>query len=308
MSTILLKADSRRNYDIWYNAIMNSVSNIESDNKIKSYEKSIRKLENTISQIDRKEVASLFSLKEEALKTENRRSVIFDSLICYDNKYEFLGDLYNLIASYDTMRKLKQYKIALSSAKSVYEIINISDANSDNDNEDKEIIQTITDEKISKELKIKLDKAETEGPEAIANEDLFSDLMKNLINKIIEVRTKIQTNTQNILSSIQDWNLLSLPVSFYKRSNQWTMPQVLEYFGKNSINNFQKSSTVKIGPSEKLSANIINSLRRSSGEFNNTIDNKKTRNTFYLSKHSTTKEIKGKLDIFNMFTDRKSVV
>jgi len=230
--SLLLKALNQNEFSIWYNSIKLRILNLIADDSMKYFDRALERLEYVITRIDKKEVASLFESIETAMKTEERRTAMFEDFERYNRKYKYLEDLYNNIKAYETMCKLGKLNNALSCANVVYKMITefeFKDLDKDNSDLELEVqvrdmLRKLADSKLLQNLSHQLKELENKCLEG--KEGLFIELTNNLYKKIKEVRTKLRNN-KDVLVENQEFKMLSLPMSFYKKACQWTMPTLL---------------------------------------------------------------------------------
>eukprot|EP00826_Nyctotherus_ovalis_P032510 TRINITY_DN261_c0_g1_i10.p1 TRINITY_DN261_c0_g1~~TRINITY_DN261_c0_g1_i10.p1 ORF type:complete len:337 (+),score=93.05 TRINITY_DN261_c0_g1_i10:919-1929(+) len=232
--SVLLKASNPKEFGIWYNTIQLRIVNLNTDNTMRYFEKGLEKVEYGIARVDKKEVTSMFLSVGMAMKTEERRTAMFEDIARYNLKYKYLEDLYNSIKAFETMCKLGKTNNAVSCASTVYKMItnfelkDIEDNSFDSDLEMdvREMMREVGDSKFTEDIPQKIKDLESSSSEAVRSSELFKELIASLYRKIEEVRTELH-NSKDVLVENQEFKMLAIPISFYKKACHWTMPTLL---------------------------------------------------------------------------------
>eukprot|EP01022_Parablepharisma_sp_SALTPOND_P014654 TRINITY_DN2010_c0_g1_i1.p3 TRINITY_DN2010_c0_g1~~TRINITY_DN2010_c0_g1_i1.p3 ORF type:complete len:417 (-),score=46.26 TRINITY_DN2010_c0_g1_i1:937-2187(-) len=241
---LLLKASSQADFVMWYNNIQLSTINAHTKKKLEDFEKALVRLEQEVARTDKKEVASFFTGIDAVLKSEESRSAVFENLQNYKPEYLYLGELYDILQTFDTMCKLGKYNDALSCGKRVYKMLtnfNLKEMSEEDkdflneqilEDEVRHMMKSLVSEEIVGKIAKTLEEIEKEGPEKIKEVEnvLFSDVTSNLLEKVKAARSEIRAFSRNKIT-IQDLKLMTIPVSRQKKSLQWTKPKLLREFG-----------------------------------------------------------------------------
>jgi len=224
---LLLKTKNQKEFNVWYSNIKVFIVNSKTRATFKQLEKTLKKIENAIARTDKKEVLAVLSDIESVLKTEERRIALFKGLGRHKPEYKHLGELYNLILAFSTMQKLNKSNSAISSAKEIYKMITdfrIEDKHNTNLEQNindmfKSIANKEIIENIDKNIKL------YEAGNTVSG--IFNPLTQNILNTIEALRNEILGKTKRALT-VQELELLAIPISMYKKSINWIMPRILQ--------------------------------------------------------------------------------
>jgi hypothetical protein len=233
-SNLLLKAESTQKLNEWYNQLQYSIIHTNANNNLDCLDRAVRETEYNIARTDRKEITALCTGIEAVLKTEERRTAIFGNLTRYKEEYMYLGELYNALQAFETMRKLGKYSDALICAENICQMLinfNLNDHsllyNEELEERVRELMSSLVDEDIIKDLEAKLKYVQINNPNHIKELELFTDITHNLLKKIEHARKEMRAYSKTIIP-IQDMKLLEIPIKYYKKSCHWTMVNFLE--------------------------------------------------------------------------------
>ena len=277
---LLLKPNSSSQFNIWYNNLKYSVTNIQINKKLDNYNQALSKLECSISTIDKKIVNSLFTGTKVILQTQEGMAAVFENLTAYKPEYKYLVDLYGNLQVFDTMCKLQRFSSALSCAEEILDIITNFDLKKYSDKYDKQLeedvknmMSSIIDKKIIDDIQIKLENFKITDISKINDIKLFNELSSNLLEKIESIRTEIRINKRALIP-IQDLKLLMIPINYYKKANQLITYNMQEFLNispsRRKLYNVHKAVTYT--PKKQISTtNIISKRikRSNSTEFEN---------------------------------------
>lgn len=232
-SSLLLKAEDTNKLSLWYSKIQYSATNTKANVNIELLERALRETEHEIARADRKEIMSLFTGIEVLLSTEERRTALFENLSCYKEEYKYLGELYNTLQAFETMRKLGKFNDAVLCAKSVYQMVagfNLEDefAPYSGELEDKvrQMMSSLVNPRVTKEMQEKFSEVQINGSAHIKSLELFTELEQNLLRRIDEGRKEMSADKKAM--AVNDMKLLEIPITHYKRSCYWTAPNLLK--------------------------------------------------------------------------------
>lgn len=232
--SVLLKASNPKEFGIWYNTIQLRIVNLNTDNTMRYFEKGLEKVEYGIARVDKKEVTAMFLSVEMAMKTEERRTAMFEDFARYSLKYKYLEDLYNSIKAFETMCKLGKTNNAVSCANAVHKMVTNFELKDVDDNsfdselemDVRKMMREVGNSGFAENIPQRIKALEGSSPESARSCELFKELMASLHRKIEEVRTELH-NSKDVLVENQEFKMLAIPISFYKKACHWTMPTLL---------------------------------------------------------------------------------
>ena len=271
---LLLKASSQSDFTMWYNHIKLSTINAYAKKKLDDFSKSLIKMEQEIARSDKKEIAQYFTDVDAVLKFEECRNIAFENMGGYKREYRYLGELYDALQTFTTMCKLEKYNDAFSCAKKVHRMVTEFSMKEMSEDEPlaedlinieelegliRNMLRSLTTEDMVKTIATTLEIAEKEGLEKLKGTEntLFACLSRNLLKKIEAAQNEARSASKGKVTS-QDLRLLAIPIARYKKTLQWTMPNILREIGLKQENFWgRKAMSMRVGASDRSSAGMF---------------------------------------------------
>jgi len=233
-SNLVLKAESTQKFNAWYNQLQYTIIHKKSSISLECLDRALKETEYNIARTDRKEITALYAGIEAALETEERRNAVFENLSCYKEEYMYLGELYNILQAFETMRKLGKYNDALLCAENIYQMVTSFNLNDNSllhnkklEERVRQLMSSLVGENVINDIEVKLKDVHSNNPNNIKDLELFRDLRHNLLKKIESARKEISADNKRHVP-IQDMKLLEIPIKYYKKSCHWTVLNFLE--------------------------------------------------------------------------------